>query len=55
MSAAHLPAVAIGYLATSFGWSAPFVLASAFCLVSAALFSRIYPGRTVVGGAREIN
>jgi sugar phosphate permease len=50
-----LSAVAIGYLATRFGWTAPFALASVFCLVSAALVSRIHPGRVVVSGTRAIS
>jgi MFS family permease len=40
-----LSAVMVGYLATLLGWASPFLLASAFCLFSAALVSRIDPCR----------
>jgi hypothetical protein len=36
-------AVTVGYLATLFGWTSPFLLASALCLFSALLVSRIDP------------
>jgi len=38
-------AVMVGYLATLFGWTSPFLLASAMCLFSALLASRIDPRR----------
>ncbi len=38
-------AVMVGYLATLFGWTSPFLLASALCLFSAFLVSRIDPRR----------
>ena len=41
-------AVAIGYLATNLGWTAPFMLASSLCLISAVLVSRINPLRCIV-------
>jgi len=40
-------AVMIGYLATLFGWTSPFLLASGLCLFSALLVSRIDPLRPV--------
>jgi len=42
-------AVMVGYLATLFGWTSPFLLASALCLFSALLVSRIDPGRPAAG------
>jgi MFS family permease len=45
-------AVAVGYLATSFGWTAPFMLASSLCLVSALLASRIDPLRAIPNTAQ---
>jgi MFS family permease len=42
-------AVMVGYLATLFGWTAPFLLASALCLFSALLASRIDPRRPAAG------
>jgi MFS family permease len=42
-------AVMVGYLATLFGWTSPFLLASALCLFSALLASRIDPRRPAVG------
>ena len=41
-------AVTVGYLATLFGWTSPFLLASALCLFSALLASRIDPRRSAV-------
>jgi MFS family permease len=38
-------AVMVGYLATLLGWTSPFLLASALCLLSALLVSRIDPRR----------
>lgn len=51
-------AVMAGYLATLLGWNSPFLLASAFCLFSALLVSRIDPrrsaaGEIVVGGVEQ--
>jgi len=43
-----ISAVAVGYLATHFGWTLPFLLASALCLLSAWLVSRIDPRRSAV-------
>lgn len=42
-------AVMVGYLATLFGWTSPFLLASALCLFSALLVSRIDPRRPAAG------
>ncbi|SPE38068.1 MFS transporter permease [Candidatus Sulfopaludibacter sp. SbA6] len=42
-------AVMVGYLATLFGWTSPFLLASALCLFSALLVSRIDPRRPATG------
>jgi sugar phosphate permease len=44
-----ISAVMVGYLATLLGWKSPFILASAFCLFSALLVSRIDPRRSAVG------
>jgi len=41
-------AVAIGYLATYLGWTYPFIVSSAFCLLAAVLASRIDPRRSAV-------
>jgi MFS family permease len=41
-------AIAVGYLATLMGWTSPFLLASALCLFSALLASRIDPRRSAV-------
>jgi MFS family permease len=38
-----LSAALVGYMATSFGWTSPFVLASIICLLSAVLVMRIDP------------
>ena len=43
-----ISAVAVGYLATHFGWTSPFVLASMFCLLSAWLVSRVDPCRSAL-------
>jgi MFS family permease len=43
-----ISAVAVGYLATHFGWTSPFLLASLLCLLSAWLVSRIDPRRSAV-------
>ena len=40
-------AVAIGYLATAFGWTSPFIVACALCLLSALLAGRIDPCRSI--------
>jgi sugar phosphate permease len=44
-----LSAVMVGYLATILGWTSPFLLASAFCLFSALLVSRVDPRRSAIG------
>ena len=41
-------AVMIGYLATLFGWTVPFVVSSCFCGVAALLATRIDPNRSAV-------
>jgi sugar phosphate permease len=41
-------AVAIGYLATRFGWTVPFVISSTLCGVAAVLATRIDPTRPAV-------
>ena len=41
-------AVAIGYLATYLGWTYPFIVSSAFCVLAAVLASRIDPRRSAV-------
>ncbi|MBI3668052.1 MAG: MFS transporter [Acidobacteria bacterium] len=43
-----LSAVVIGYLATRLGWNWPFLVASAMCLIAAALATRIDPTRSAV-------
>jgi MFS family permease len=43
-----ISAVAVGYLATHFGWTSPFLLASVLCVLSAWLVSRIDPCRSAV-------
>lgn len=43
-----LSAALVGYMATRFGWTSPFLLASGICLMSAALVTRIDP-RPIVG------
>ena len=42
-----ISAVAVGYLATHFGWTAPFLMASTFCLISSILISRVDPRQSV--------
>jgi len=42
-----LSAVIIGYIATHFGWTAPFVLASAMCVLSSLLVTQMNPSRTI--------
>ena len=41
-------AVMIGYLATLFGWTVPFLVSSSLCGVAVLLASRIDPNRTAV-------
>ena len=41
-------AAMVGYLATLLGWTSPFLIASAFCLLSALAVSRIDPRRSAV-------
>jgi len=43
-----ISAVTVGYLATMFGWTVPFVVASVFCGVAALLALRIDPTRSAV-------
>jgi MFS family permease len=43
-----ISAVAAGYLATHFGWTSPFLLASVLCLLSARLVSGIDPRRSAI-------
>ena len=45
-----LSAVVVGYLATNFGWTAPFLFGSGLCLFAAILVSRIDPGRGLAPG-----
>ena len=42
-------AVAVGYLATRFGWTSPFLVASALCVISAWVIGSIDPRRSAVG------
>jgi MFS family permease len=44
-------AVVVGYLATFLGWTYPFVVSSALCVLAAVLASRIDPRRSAVGPA----
>lgn len=44
-----LSAIAVGYLATLYGWTPPFILGSGLCLVAAAAALFIDPARTAVG------
>jgi sugar phosphate permease len=49
-------AVVIGYLATLYGWTYPFIVSSALCVLAAILASRIDPRRSAVeplSGARS--
>jgi len=50
-----ISAVAVGYLATHFGWTSPFLLASLLCLLSAWLVSRIDPRRSAVGNSQGVS
>jgi len=43
-----LSAVMIGYLATVFGWTVPFIVSSLLCMAAAALATRIDPTRSAV-------
>jgi sugar phosphate permease len=43
-------AVAIGYLATFYGWNYPFIVSSGLCVIAAFLASRIDPRRSAVTG-----
>jgi len=43
-----ISAVAVGYLATHFGWTSPFLLACGLCLLSAWLVSSIDPRHSAV-------
>ena len=42
-----LGAVVVGYLATGFGWTSPFIIACVLCLFAAVLVGRIDPCRSV--------
>jgi len=42
-----LGAVVVGYLATGFGWTSPFIVACVLCLFAAVLVGRIDPCRSV--------
>jgi predicted MFS family arabinose efflux permease len=42
-----LGAVVIGYLATGFGWTSPFIVACGLCLLSALLVGTIDPKRSI--------
>jgi MFS transporter, ACS family, glucarate transporter len=43
-----ISAVMVGYLATLFGWTSPFIMACLLCLLSAFVVSRIEPRRSAV-------
>jgi MFS family permease len=43
-----ISAVAIGYLATMFGWTAPFIISSLLCGIAALLAARVDPTRSAV-------
>ncbi len=43
-----LSAVMVGYLATNYGWTVPFIVASGCCVVAAVLATRIDPTRSAV-------
>ena len=43
-----ISAVMVGYLATLFGWTSPFITACLLCLLSAFVVSRIEPRRSAV-------
>ena len=43
-----LSAVLIGYLATHYGWTVPFIVSSAACGIAALLATRIDPNRSAV-------
>ena len=45
-----ISAVAIGYLATHFGWNWPFLVASAMCLAAAFIATRVNPNISAVKG-----
>lgn len=45
-----ISAVAVGYLATHLGWTSPFLLASALCVLSAWLVGRVDLRRKIVEG-----
>jgi hypothetical protein len=40
--------VVVGYLATYLGWTYPFIVSSALCVLAAVLASRIDPRRSAV-------
>lgn len=43
-----LGAVVVGYLATSFGWTSPFIVACVLCLLSSVLVSTVDPRRSIM-------
>jgi MFS family permease len=47
-----LSAVVIGYLATLYGWTVPFVVCSVFCAAAALLATRIDPTRSAVAESK---
>lgn len=48
-----LSAVMIGYLATHYGWTVPFIVCSAACMIAATLATRIDPTRSAVAEFQE--
>jgi len=48
-----LSAVMIGYLATHFGWTVPFIVSSVACAIAAVLALRIDPTRSAVAELQE--
>jgi MFS family permease len=44
-----ISAVAVGYMATHFGWTSPFLLSCGLCLLSAWLMSSVDPRRSAIG------
>jgi MFS transporter, ACS family, glucarate transporter len=43
-----LGAVVVGYLATGFGWTSPFIVACILCLLSSVLVGRVDPRRSIL-------
>jgi len=48
-----LAAVVVGYLATGFGWTSPFIIACVLCLLSSVLVSTVDPRRSILPVARD--